>query len=208
MSIPYRLNLQYFAEGDPADPQPTPPQGGGDPQPSNPNKGGSDPQSNNPDPQPSADDIKASILKELGVDNLDAAKQSLTAFKEYQESQKTESQKLQDQAAELQKQLDAANAAKTLADAKIAALAKGVRPDAVDDVIKMVSGAKDIGKAVDEVLKKYPVFGSEGQQTPPASPGHPQWGQQNYNQKTQQTEVNKFIDAFKKVGMITEDKQK
>lgn len=201
MSDPYKLNLQYFAESDPADPQPTPAQGGGDPQPSNPDKGGADLTPGNQTPQPSVDEIKASFLKELGATNLDDVKNSLKAFKDWQESQKSDTEKLQGQAAELQKQLDASNAQNALANAKIAALGKGVRPDAVDDVIKMVNGAKDIGKAVDEVLKKYPVFGSEGQHTPSASPGHPQWGQKNYNPKAPQNEVDKFVKAFENVGI-------
>lgn len=198
MDKSYRLNLQYFAE-DPAPADPTPQPGGSDPTPSNSTQGGAD-----PTPQPSADEIKASFLKELGAENIDDVKNSLKAFKDYQDSQKSDAEKLQGQAAELQKQLDAAKAAQSLADAKIAALGKGVRADAVDDVIKMVSGAQDIGKAVDELLKKYPVFGS--QQATPPNPGHPTFGQQNYNPKVPSTEADKFIDAFKKVGIFTESK--
>ncbi|EST11263.1 hypothetical protein [Sporolactobacillus laevolacticus] len=189
MPKPYKLNLQYFAEGDPADPQPA--QGGGDPQPSNSNKGGAD-----PTPQPSADDIRSSILKELGVESLDSAKQSLADFKKFQDSQKTESQRLQDETAELKKQLEASKSAQTISDAKIAALGKGVRADAVDDVIKMVQGAEDIGAAIDSVLQKYPIFGA--QQTPPAEPGHPRFvGQQQYDgDKTPDSLKQQFLKAF------------
>lgn len=192
MSFLCKLNLQFFAEESPVNNEP--PEGGD--QPSNPTAGGEQATpSSTQTAQPSADEIKASILKELGVDSVDAAKQSLTAFKQYQDSQKTETQKLQDQLAESQKQLDAAKSAQTISDAKIAALGKGVRADAVDDVIKMVNGAEDIGKAIDEVLKKYPVFG--GQQEPPATPGHPSFGQNHYaGDKPPDTLTQQFLKAF------------
>lgn len=186
MSNPFKLNLQYFAEEDPADPQPAPTPVGGDPKPSNPNEGGADPTL-----QPSADEIKASFLKELGAGSLDDVKNSLKAFKDWQESQKSDTEKLQGQAAELQKQLETVNAQNALANAKIAALGKGVRADAVDDVIKLTQGAEDVNKAIDEVLKKYPTFGQA--QT---APGKPTFGQQDYNKKPPATEKDNWLKAF------------
>ncbi len=114
-------------------------------------------------------------LDEIVKQRLDRAakgqpsKEELKKFREWQlvskaDPNKTEEQKTAERIsaaenarAESEKLLAAANA-------KVAALSKGVRSDAVDDVIALamvrVSDNVTIDKAIDGILEKYPDFGS------------------------------------------------
>ncbi|WP_249777592.1 hypothetical protein [Paenalkalicoccus suaedae] len=93
------LNLQYFAEEPAAEPQAP---GAGEPTPEQPTQ---EDQSQSQEPtekggELSADEAKkmaeAEFLKSLGVDNFDTLKNTLAKHKEWEESQKTESEKLND----------------------------------------------------------------------------------------------------------------
>lgn len=185
MSFMHKLNLQFFAEDTGAGEGAGTTEGGD--QTSNSAAGGEQKQAAQ---QPSADEIRASVLKELGVDSLDSAKNSLKAFKDYQDSQKSDTEKLQSQLSDYQKQMETFKQESLLKDAKIAALGKGVRSDAVDDVIKLVNGVDDVNKALDEVLKKYPSFSQAPAQ------GKPTFGQPDYKQKAPATEKDNWIKAF------------
>lgn len=143
------------------------------------------------------EEIQKELLASLGVDKLDDAKEALKAYKEYQDSQKTEAQKQAEQLQTLQDQLAKKDAEAATLNAKVAALSKGVRADAVDDVIKLVQGAEDLDKALDDVLKKYPAFG-EGQTSTQNQQQQqkPRFGQSNYNGPSQQSELDKWLSAF------------
>lgn len=108
---------------------------------------------------------EAQLLKDLGVDSLDAAKENLKAYNEYMDSKKTDDQKTQDRLTELE------NSAKEKDDtifdlqSKLAASNEGVHPDSVDDVVALakskVSDKKPIDKAIKEIVEKYPQFKGE-----------------------------------------------
>lgn len=89
-------------------------------------------------------------------------KDELAAFRKWQDEQKTAEQK---QAEAIKAQSDRADAAEKKAaalEAKLLAASKGVKPEAADDVVALaslnVSDDMPLEKAIDEVLKKYPLF--------------------------------------------------
>ncbi len=89
-------------------------------------------------------------------------KEELTAFRDWQDKQKTTEQKAADD-------LKAANEARSAAErkaadleAKFIAMKAGVAPEAAEDVVALamlkVSDDMPLSKAIAEVLKKYPQF--------------------------------------------------
>lgn len=104
------------------------------------------------------------------------SKDELKAFREWQDSQKTAEQLSAEKltAAENDR-ADAVRRAEA-AEAKCTAFSKGVKPEAVDDVIALamaklamskVSDSVTIEQAIDEVIVKYPVFcGSDKPKAP------------------------------------------
>lgn len=89
-------------------------------------------------------------------------KEELTAFKQWQESQKTEEQKQADAIRLEQEAKQQAIARATAAEAKVACFAKGVKPEFVDDVqalaSRLVTDETDLDTALDTVISKYPMF--------------------------------------------------
>lgn len=102
------------------------------------------------------------ILKDLGIEDFENAKEGLQKFKEWQDSQKTE----QEKQAELLQTLEQEKStlAKENEDLKtqLAALKADVKAESVEDVVvlahKYVSDEVDIDKAIQMVLEKYPHF--------------------------------------------------
>ena len=101
-------------------------------------------------------------LKELGFEDFDNAKDGVQAYKEWQESQKTEQQKIAEQ-------LESIKSEKTTIEQQFAdlqaenlALKTGVIADSVEDVVALakvkVTDEKDIETAIKEVVEKYPNF--------------------------------------------------
>lgn len=89
-------------------------------------------------------------------------KEELAAFRKWQESQKSESEK---QAAAISKANKAREEAETKAAAaelKFTALSKGVSAESLDDVIALaktkVNDKITAEQAIDEIVKKYPSF--------------------------------------------------
>lgn len=98
------------------------------------------------------------------------SEEELTKFKEWQESQKTESEKQNEKLqTEIKAREDAEERANRL-EAKVECLSKGVATGSVDDVITlaktMVTDTLTIDKAIDKVLEKYPSFKMSGTETP------------------------------------------
>lgn len=196
------LNLQLFAAEDGAG------SGSGEPAPANssnvggeqnqaPQGGEQQSQNANSEPSKTPEQVQAEFLKSLGVNSLDDAKQALQAYKEFQDSQKSETQKQTEQLQSLQEQLNSKSSENANLSAKIEALSKGVRADAVEDVIKLVSGAEDVAAAIDSVLAKYPQFGQAAQSQQQAAP-KPSFGTPQYNEPAQSTELDKWKAAFAK----------
>lgn len=112
---------------------------------------------------------RASILKALGVESLEAAQAAINAYNEQQEKSKTDVQKANDAAAKAQGDLTKAQAENARLSNTLSALKKGAKPDSVDDLVTLVqskvTGDKDFAAALDEVKQAYPVFFNDGGNT-------------------------------------------
>ncbi|MFX3618719.1 MAG: hypothetical protein ACE3JK_14520 [Sporolactobacillus sp.] len=138
---------------------------------------------------------QAAILKQLGVSDVKTAKANLKAYQEHLESQKSEAEKQADKLAQYEKSLQEKDAAIAHANAKVSALSKGVKADAVDDVIKLVGDSEDVEKALENILTKYPQFKQETTQQDEDKP-KPSFGDKNYKPPKKAADKEKWANAF------------
>src|SRR5690606_21548838 len=111
------------------------------------------------------------LLKELGIDDFENAKEGLQKFREWQESQKTEQEKLQETLQKLQTDNETLANENANLKAQLAAVKQGVKADSLEDVIalaeRLVNDETTIDDAIKQVIEKYPHFAenaSEGEQ--------------------------------------------
>ena len=94
-------------------------------------------------------------------------KEELEAFKQWQESQKTEEEKKNEALTNAEKARVAAEERALLAETKVTCLTKGVTANSVDDVVilakAMVTDDVTMEQAIDKVLEKHPSFKGEQQ---------------------------------------------
>lgn len=94
------------------------------------------------------------------------SKEELEAFKQWQESQKTEDEKRTEALNNAEQARLAAEEKATSLEAKVTCLTKGVIANSVDDVVilakAMLNDDLTMEQAIDKVLEKYPSF--KGQQ--------------------------------------------
>ncbi len=95
-------------------------------------------------------------------------KEELKAFKEWQDSQKTESEKQSEALTNAEKAKLEAEERAILAETKVTCLTKGVNPKSIDDVVVLakakVTDDVTIDQAIDKVLEQYPHFKGDMQQ--------------------------------------------
>jgi len=106
-------------------------------------------------------ELDAAIAKER--ENIPSADE-LKAFNEWKESQKTEQEKNAEKIKLAQEAQTAAEQKAAVLEAKYTAVSKGVKPEAVEDVIALaknkVSDKVTLEQAIDSVIEKYPHFGA------------------------------------------------
>ena len=163
------LNLQFFAEGGEGGDQTPVEQSGGQEQT---NKTGTAPEKAEEKlfRQEDVNNIVArevkktqeKLLKELGIDDFENAKEGLQKFREWQESQKTEQEKLQETLKKLQTDNEALANENANLKAQLAALKQGVKADSLEDVValaeRLVNDETTIDDAIKQVIEKYPHF--------------------------------------------------
>ena len=197
------LQLQFFADG----------AGEDDPPPADP-PGGNEPPSTDPPPadppqtftQEDVNSIAAKeakkaqekLLKQLGIDDFDSAKDGLAKFKEWQESQKTEAEKQAERLKELETNFTSTSDENTSLKAQISAMKAGVSAESVEDVVTlaktMVSDELDMDAAISKVVEKYPHFKAQQEEQkeedkkPSFSTGQ--------HQKQQPSEMDVWFEAF------------
>lgn len=170
----YRLNLQFFADdngGNGGDGG----QGDQGQQPQNPPK--QDQQPN--DKTFTQDDVnnivakevkkaQEKLLKQLGIDDFNSAKEGLQKFREWQDAQKTEAQKQAERLQQLEQRFNDVQKEKENLLAQLAAVKAGVHADFVEDVIvlaqRLVNEDTTIDDAIAKVIEKYPHFKEAPQQ--------------------------------------------
>jgi hypothetical protein len=108
---------------------------------------------------------KKAILKELGIEDVKSVKDSLAKLKEWQDSQKSDTEKAQAALAEKEKAADEASKKAALLEAKLDAIKAGVNPKFVDDAIVLamtkITDNKDLAAVLEDMKKTYPNFFSE-----------------------------------------------
>lgn len=102
------------------------------------------------------------MLRDLGVDNFDNAKDGLQKFKEWQEAQKTEAEKQAEALTQAEAENKSLKAQAEALEAKLTALGAGVDPQYIDEVILLaqaqVNDDTDIAQAIEAVVAKFPTF--------------------------------------------------
>lgn len=169
-----RLDLQHFAEEgeggagatNNADPAANPEgqqQGGQDPQ--NPSQEGEKLFTQEDVKRIASKEKKQGLenfLKELGFEDFENAKDGVQKYREWQESQKTEAEKMADSLKDYETKYNTTLSENESLKAQIAAMGAGVQADAVQDVVTLakplVSDEVDMNAAIAKVLEKYPHF--------------------------------------------------
>lgn len=92
-------------------------------------------------------------------------KEELKAFKEWQDSKKTNEEKNLEKITAAEQKVKEAEARANLAETKVSCLSKGVKLESIEDVVTLANAMVDddtsIEKAIEKVLKKYPTFKGE-----------------------------------------------
>lgn len=96
------------------------------------------------------------------------SKDELAAFKKWQDEQKTTEEKHADAIKAEQQKATEAELRASEYEAKFAAVSKGVKPEAVDDVVALakakVSDDVTLEQAIDSIIAKYPAFSANSSQ--------------------------------------------
>lgn len=106
---------------------------------------------------------RKSILKELGVEDAKSAKEGLTKYKEYLDSQKSEAEKQAEALKVATENAKKAEQRATAAEAKMTAMSYGVNPKAIGACITIALGEVSDDKSLEDVLKEMkenPVYSS------------------------------------------------
>src|SRR5690625_1226731 len=129
------------------------------------------------------------LLKELGIDDFENAKEGLQKFREWQESQKTEQEKQQEKLQELQTNNETLASENANLKAQISAMKVGVKAESVEDVIalaeRLVNDETTIDDAIKQVIEKYPQFAQDEEEQKP-----------NFTTGQHQTNGNSSNDPF------------
>lgn len=197
-----RLNLQTFADPEPTPPgEPTPP---AEPTPqAEPKTADSEPPSKtftqedvNSLVAKEAKKAQEKLLKQLGVEDFNNAKEGLTKFKEWQESQKTEAEKQAERLKELEANYSNTSNENTTLKAQISAMKAGVLAESVEDVVTlaktMVNDDLDMDAAIAKIVEKYPHFAQQQEQVDDPKPSFTI----GKHEKQPSSEMDAWLEAF------------
>lgn len=105
---------------------------------------------------------RKSILKELGFDDEKSAKDAMTKFKEWQASQQSEAEKIQNKINQAESSKTAAEQRAQAAESKLEIIKAGGNAKFVDDIMALVNirvnDSTDFDKALESVKKDHPSF--------------------------------------------------
>lgn len=94
-------------------------------------------------------------VKDLGFDDVESAKDALKAFKEWKESQKSESEKQTEILNAKDKELEEARANNKALNAKLAAMSLGVNAESIDDVIALSERLVTDETSIEDAIKRF-----------------------------------------------------
>ncbi|AZS49212.1 hypothetical protein BpsS140_00019 [Bacillus phage vB_BpsS-140] len=211
------MNLQHFANADTGSGGDTPPtdnpQGGTNPTgDTGKPEGGDTPPADPPTTKSyTQDDVNSlmtkterkaqeKLLRKLGVENFDNAKDGLEKYRDWQESQKTEAQKLQDSHTALEQERNTAMQELGVYKTQVAVLKAGINADSVEDVValadRLVNDDTTIEEAISQVIEKYPYFLKE-QQTTQDDKKKPSYSTGQHTPDQKPSENDAWKNAFK-----------
>lgn len=129
------------------------------------------------------------VLKELGIEDFENAKDGLAKFKKWQDEQKTDAEKQQETLGNLEKDKQTLTSENGSLKFQISAMKQGVIPDSVEDVValaeRLVSDETTIDEAIKQVVDKYPHFAKKEEEDNPY-----------FTTKETNTNRDRNIDAF------------
>lgn len=136
------------------------------------------------------------LLKQLGVEDFNSAKEGLTKLKEFQDAQKTEAEKQAEQLKQLEESYNNTSSENESLKAQLSALKAGVQSESIDDVVvlakTLVSDDVDMDAAIAQVIQKYPHFAQQQVEEEPKKPSFTQ----GKHEKQEQSELDKWLSAF------------
>ncbi|MED3841674.1 Uncharacterised protein [Niallia circulans] len=136
------------------------------------------------------------LLKQLGVEDFNNAKEGLTKFKEWQESQKTEAEKQAERLKELEANYSNTSNENAILKAQISAMKAGVLAESVEDVVTlaktMVSDDLDMDAAIAKVVEKYPHFAQKQEKVDEPKPSF----SLGKHEKQPSSEMDAWLEAF------------
>lgn len=137
------------------------------------------------------------LLKQLGVEDFNSAKEGLAKLKEFQDAQKTEAEKQAEQLKRLEESYNNASSENESLKAQLSALKAGVQSESINDVVvlakTLVSDDVDMDAAIAQVIQKYPHFAQQQVEEEPKKPSFTQ----GKHEKQEQSELDKWLSAFK-----------
>lgn len=139
------------------------------------------------------------LLKKLGIEDFDTAKDGLEKFREWQESQKTEQEKQAETLKNLETEKGSLSSENETLKAQLSAMKAGVTTESIEDVVvlakTLVNDDTDMDAAIAKVVEKYPQFASVQQEEESGDP-KPKFSN-GQHQKQDLTEAEKWAAAFK-----------
>lgn len=140
------------------------------------------------------------VLKQLGVKDFKDAKDGLSKYQEILDAQKTDADRLAEQAQTLQTSNEELTTKYETLEAENAALKADVNPDSLNDVIVLaraqVSEDVTMEEAIGKVLEKYPNFKKEAVQQKEQKKGKPKFTEGEHKGAGKETETDQWSAAF------------
>lgn len=136
------------------------------------------------------------LLKQLGVEDFNNAKEGLNKFKEWQESQKTEAEKQAERLQELETNYSNTSNENATLKAQISAMKAGVLAESVEDVVTlaktMVNDDLDMDAAIAKIVEKYPHFAQQQEKVDEPKPSF----STGKHEKQPSSEMDAWLEAF------------
>lgn len=102
------------------------------------------------------------LLKQLGIEDFDNAKEGMKKFREWQDSQKTEAEKKEEALNNLEKEKGTLSKENNSLKAQLSAVRAGVKDESIEDVValaeRQVNEDTSMEEAIKQVVEKYPSF--------------------------------------------------
>lgn len=137
------------------------------------------------------DEAITNLLSELGIESTGKLKDKLSAFKAWEDSQKTELERAQAEAERIAADLEAERKSKKALDNKVIALSKNIPNEKVDKYLKLAEAYPDVelSQALDMAIEEFPFEQSKNNTVA-------RFGTQTVNQGGGENEIESQMSKF------------